>query len=158
MYFYEYYEVIKLVIFMIALNMKAGSAKHLLHCPNCKNVRHSMSVKWGSVWMFMLYAQAIVALLDHGVPGVEFWLHVAHLRFTVNQNAFEFTSESNLALIRLYKGGGSTWKTTIPGQIIWIHAFNALIFFPFAKKWPKISFPSHILHLQMIFHFYLKLV
>ena len=103
--------------------------------------------------MFMLYAQAIVALLDHGVPGVEFWLHVAHLRFTVNQNAFEFTSESNLALIRLYKGGGSTWKTTIPGQIIWIHAFNALIFFPFAKKWPKISFPSHILHLQMILHF-----
>ena len=145
-------------MFMIVPKMKAASIKCLLHCPNCKNVRHSMSVKWGSVWMFMLYAQAIVALLDHGVPGVEFWLHVAHLRFTVNQNAFEFKSESNLALIRLYKGGGSTWKTTIPGQIIWIHAFNALIFFPFAKKWPKISFPSHILHLQMIFHFYLKLV
>ena len=143
---------------MIELNMKAGSVKRLLHCPNCKNVRHFMSVKWGSVWMFMLYAQAIVALLDHGVPGVEFWLHVAHLRFTVNQNAFEFTSESNLALIRLYKGGGSTWKTTIPGQIIWIHAFNALIFFSFAKKWPKICFASHILHLQMIFHFYHKLV
>ena len=65
-----------------------------------------MSVKWGSVWMFMLYAQAIFALPDHGVPGVEFWLHVAHKRYTVNQYAFEFKSESNLALIRLYKGGG----------------------------------------------------
>ena len=50
-------------------------------------------------------------------------------------------------------GWGSTWKTTIPGQIIWIHAFKALIFFSFVKKWPKISFPSHILHLQMILHF-----
>jgi hypothetical protein len=34
---------------MIVLNMKAGSVKHLLHCPYCKNACHSMSVKWGSV-------------------------------------------------------------------------------------------------------------